>query len=528
MSQIIDQFLAHVSENPTKTALIVGESQCSYAALEQKARDLAQRFLAMGQGRALKIGLALEDCSEFIEVILACLWSGEAAVIADPDWPPTALATNLRGVSIDLLIAEDQIVSALQGVLPDVPVIARSALEQWQAGNGQDEIPKASGDAAFLIGFTSGSTGQPKAFWRSQKSWETSFCASDQELPTRQGDILLCPGLMKHTLGLYAILYALARGATAIGARVFGPSGPEHMASAMLDIVVVQKVTQMALIPPMAHWLARAAQQRNLVFPQVQQITTTAMKLSQTTATLLKVHFPNAAVVEYYGAAEIGFMSIAKPGAAVPDSSVGRAMLGVSLSVRNPETNAELAPGEIGLIAVKSPYLSAGYLFETDQGGFRLLPDGAATVGDYGWLDKQNNLTLSGRENNLMISGGHKVYPGEIERIIRNFTDVETLCVFGLPNPIWGDVVCLATAPLAVSSQDLASLCFAKLPPERCPQIHFGLTRLPSTTTGKTALGVLRDEMQDRFGAQLAAMTMGALKTARARQVFIEPTDFAK
>ena len=526
MSTIIDQFLRRATKTPMKTALIVGDQKRSYARLTQNARRLARCFSARGPG--LRIAIASDDCAEFIEIILACLWSGHTAVIADPDWPASALSANFEGVSVDLLITEDKAAHPLQKVLPkDIPVLSHSALNNWLDQSPQSDFTPATDDTPFLIGFTSGSTGRPKAFCRDQHSWATSFDASDHELSTQQEDILLCPGLMKHTLGLYAVLYAVLRGATAIGSRHFGPDGPEDHADDILDIIEDQQVTQLALIPPMAHWLARAAQRNNRSFSDVRQVTTTAMKLADTTASLLKTHLPKARIIEYYGAAEMGFITIAKPDVPVPAASVGRAMQGVALSIRDPENNAALKPGEIGLVCVRSPYISSGYLFEYDAGGFRVLPDGSVTVGDFGWLDDSGNLTLSGRENNLMISGGHKVYPAEIEAIIRDCIEVETACVFGLPNPVWGDIVCLATAPCSTDAQGLSSLCFDALPPERCPQVHFALDAIPRTSTGKIALAALRDTLGDQHGAALAEMTMGTLKTARQAQRFLRPTDFA-
>lgn len=528
MSIIIDQFLARVVEAPAKTALVIGDGWRSYADLEENARRYACRFSAMANGRRLRIAVALEDCAEFVEIILACLWSGHTTVIADPEWPPSALAHNFEGMDVDLLVSEEKTAAALQAVLADLPVISRNDIDKWLDYGPQSDIPDVSDDAPFLIGFTSGSTGRPKAFCRDQRSWLTSFAASDRELPTRVNDIMLSPGLMKHTLGLYAVLYAVVRGATAIGSRHFGPAGPENHATDLLDVIESQNVTQMALIPPMAHWLARAAQRGGRTFPKVRQVTTTAMKLADMTATLLKTHLPKARIIEYYGAAEIGFITIAKPDIAVPASSVGRAMHGVSLSIRDPQSNTVLPAGEIGLVSVKSPYMSSGYLFEFDQGGFRISADGTATVGDFGWLDEEGNLTLSGRENNLMISGGHKVYPAEIEAVIRNCQEIETACVFGMPNPIWGDVVCLATTPCTISTQALSSLCFDVLPPERCPQVHFMLDEIPHTSTGKVALTNLRKTIGDHYGAELAAMTMGTLKAARESKRFIQPAAFAE
>ncbi|MDJ0626898.1 MAG: AMP-binding protein [Rhodobacter sp.] len=521
MSAIIDQFLTRVSETPAKTALIVGHDRRSYAELKANARRYAEKLSGIAEGRRLNVALALEDCIECIEIVLACLWSGHSVAIADPDWPASALAENFDGIGIDLLIAEEAAAPALEKVLGTVPVAPRDALHDWfDEISGAAFLP-AGDDAPFLIGFTSGSTGKPKAFRRGQGSWCASFGASDHDLPTGPDDIVLCPGLMKHTLGLYAVLYAVLRGATAIGARQFGPTGPESHASGVLDLVAAERVTQLALIPPVAHWLGRAARRENRYFQTVRQVTTTSMKLADSTASLLKTYLPNAAVIEYYGSAETGFITVAKPDAAVPAASVGRAMHGVSISIRDAESGEELPPGEIGLVHMQSLYLSDGYIFEYDTGGFRFSANGWATVGDFGWLDDRGMLTLAGRENNLMISGGHKVYPAEIEAVIRDHTEVEAACVFGLPNPVWGDIVCLATAPRHARLKTLSTLCYDVLPPERCPQVHFPLDELPRTPTGKIALTTLRENLGRRYGTQLAGMTMGTLQATRKARAFI-------
>ncbi|QBF29653.1 class I adenylate-forming enzyme family protein [Thalassococcus sp. S3] len=508
---------------PEKTALIVDGDRRSFAELERNAATIAGRLQAEAGRRPLRVALALEDSAVFVEVLLACLGTGHVIAIADPDWPAETLARNIEDLRFDILIAEADKAEALARAVAPLPVLSHGgamgsvrSLKSWTAEAGALRTwPDVAPTAPFLIGFTSGSTGQPKAFIRDQSSWATSFAASDAEIPTGADDVLLCPGLMKHTLGLYAVLYALARGATALCSRRFGPAGPAAGASEMLDLMDRHDVTQIALIPPMAHWMADAAHTTQRSFDTVRQVTSTAMKLAVTTRQALQEVLPNADIVEYYGAAESGFISISKPAETPPLTSVGRAMSGVELSLRDPDTGHAVPVGEAGQVHIRSHYVSNGYLVERDAGGFRHLSDGWATVGDIGVQDARGMLTIVGRENDLMVSGGHKVYPAEIETVLANVDGLQAACVLGLRNPVWGDVVCVVSSPVDVPTQLIAQSCLAVLPPERCPQVHIAMADLPRTSTGKIARSRLHAYIEETHGAAVSELTMDNLRQAQ-------------
>ncbi|HYH21331.1 MAG TPA: AMP-binding protein [Azospirillum sp.] len=461
-------FVAAALARPDKPALRVGAQALTYGALMEAARRVAAGVAAL-PGASPRVAVQLGNRAEFLEIFLGTVLAGGTVALLDPKWSAAQRQAALGLVQ--------------PAALFDDPDAYRAWRDTQPAG---EPFASVGPETPFLIGFTSGTTGRPKAFIRSQASWVATLEASRAEFAIGPDDGILVPGPLVHGLGLYAAVEGLAAGAVVHVLSRFD-------AAAALDALEEHALTTLVAVPTMLVALVEEATRRGLRLPAVRRVIASGAKLAPAVHERLASAFPEAGVFEYYGASELSFVSVAPSREGVPFDSVGRAFHGVELEIRT--ADGRPAPrGEVGAVWVRSGMLSAGYIGPADGVGFR-AEGGWATVGDRGWIDEHGWLRLIGREGDMLISGGLNVYPAEVEGVLRAHPLVAEAVVLGLPDPYWGDAV---TAVLwwrgaeRASPAELRAWCHTRLEGYKCPRRVFAARDMPLTGSGKIARAQVR------------------------------------
>jgi long-chain acyl-CoA synthetase len=182
---------------------------------------------------------------------------------------------------------------------------------------------------------------------------------------------------------------------------------------------------------------------------------------------------------EFYGSTE-GQFTVYPPGEWLEHpATVGRARAGRTL-----EVDAD------GMVWCRPPPFARFSYWRDEAATAAAWRDGAFTVGDLGRLDEEGYLTLDGRRDDLVISGGVNVYPAEVEAALVDVTGVTELAVFGLDDERWGQRVCVAVvlAPGASGEAVIAALearAAERLAGYKRPKQYTRIPALPRTATGK-------------------------------------------
>jgi len=168
---------------------------------------------------------------------------------------------------------------------------------------------------------------------------------------------------------------------------------------------------------------------------------------------------------------------------------LGAPAAGVEVVVRD-ETGRICSPGEHGEIYLRSPHQMIGHV---DGQGFHELPEGDFhATGDLGYLDARGRLFLGGRAHDVIKSGGYKLYPEEIERVLP-----EGIAVVGIPSAHWGEVI------VAVSEGDGLTETVAKatagLARYKQPRVCLTIEKLPRSLQGKIQRARVRDMVLARY-----------------------------
>lgn len=461
---------ALAAADPLRPALVCDHEVLDRRTFTRAVLALIAELEAMPEPGS-SIALALPNQAHLVALFFAAAMSGRQALVYDPGWPAPYRA------AID---------AALN---PSLTVDGR---EPWlqRALDGADTVPvPPSPDAPFYVGFTSGSTGMPKGYRRSHRSWIESFEVSRIEFGLTEHDVIMAPGGLAASLHLYGIVHALHIGAEAVMMRRFHPRRA-------LGLIAERSVTALYVTPTQLRLLLDAA--GDVICPTLRLLMVSGAKWRPETRAATARLFPNAGIAEFYGASELSFVTIGHAREGVLPGSVGRAAHGVALRIRDAE-GRDLPRGAVGAIWVKSAMIFDDYAC---GGGEEIRREGEwMTVGDHGALDEAGFLHLHGREKRMLVTSGLNVYPEEVERVLVTAAGVEEAAVFGIADPLRGtELIAVLRMDGAPDEAALRAHCRAELPAAKVPRRFIALADWPRTAGGKADLSALRRLAEERLG----------------------------
>jgi malonyl-CoA/methylmalonyl-CoA synthetase len=162
-----------------------------------------------------------------------------------------------------------------------------------------------------------------------------------------------------------------------------------------------------------------------------------------------------------------------------------------------------LPQGEIGMIEVRGPNVFAGYWRMPEKTAEEKRATGWFITGDLGRFDDAGYLFISGREKDLIISGGLNVYPAEVEALIDEMPGVAECAVIGVPHADLGEgvvAVVAAKAPGAVEADAIRAALADTLASFKRPKLVFVVDQLPRNAMGKIQKAELRKLYGESFG----------------------------
>ncbi|ASY61955.1 Long-chain-fatty-acid--CoA ligase [Sinorhizobium sojae CCBAU 05684] len=443
-----------------------------YAIERTAAQATRQSVLS---GRARLIALEIGNHPLFAAAFIAATAGGNCAALIDPHLPEATRRRMKAQLRPEIVIRPD-------GDLLRVEVPSAGQSHALDAFSGSLPLQVGDGAEPFLVVFTSGTTGEPKAIVRDRRSWRISLEAGQSFFGIGPETTTYAPGPLAHGLTLYALAECLWAGAEFIGAAHFEPRPA-------LNEIAERNVKRLVLVPTMLRRLC--AEARGRAWNSVEKITSAGAKLTPADRQAARRTFPGAAVTEYYGASELGFITCSGAADRHGPTAVGRAFPGVRLAILDDDGNT-LPQGETGTIFVESELISDGYIGARDGAGFR-RQGALGTVGDLGFLDADGTLHLIGRAGGMLLSGGNNIYPSEVEAVMMAAAGVEAVCVFGLDHPELGSELAAIIQPNG--SFDRAALArhlADALPRYKHPRKIWLCRHMPMTASGKVAAKELR------------------------------------
>jgi acyl-CoA synthetase (AMP-forming)/AMP-acid ligase II len=500
----------HAQLHPRRLAAKDSARALTYAQYEERANRLANAFGALGLARGDRVAVLAHNCLEWMEIYAACAKSGAVAVPVNFRLAGPEVRFVLEDSGAAALFVGADLADAAASIPGGLPLRPGSCVqiggERPRAGfRGYEEL-LASGSARppgvavrpedpWTIMYTSGTTGRPKGAVRSHQSYALFWLLNAVELGFGRSDVGLAVMPLCH---VNSVFYGFAF--TYLGASVCIYDRPSFDPEHLLGVLAEERITFTSLVPThyvMMLALPEAVRARRDL-SRVGKLMVSSAPARRETKLAIMESFPNSRLFEAYGSTEAGLVTLLRPEEQLEKvGSIGREIVGTGrLRLLDPD-GREVPEGEVGELFARTPTAFDGY-WNQPEASARAFRDGYCTAGDMARRDGDGFYTLVDRKSNLIITGGEKVYPSEVERVLGAHPEVRDVAVIGLPDPKWGEAV-TAVVVAAPGHQPAANglLEYARrqLAGYKCPRTVTFVREdeMPRTATGKILHRVLRE-----------------------------------
>ena len=356
----------------------------------------------------------------------------------------------------------------------------------WYAESPRPWIdPEVTGDSPLLVSLSSGTTGVPKGPRVTHRQFTHRFAVYWIDLGFSAQERFVSATPLYYGGGRGFALAMLT-----VGASVH-MLPPPYDPAALLDYVARERGTAMFLVPTLLRRLLRASPDGQGL-PTLRRLVSSGSVLYPEERQAIRQRL-TPQLFEFYSSTEGGGVSVLGPSEFErhPDS-VGRTCFNVEVQIVD-DQHTELPRGSVGRLRYRSPASARGYWRGDDTEAFR---DGWFYPGDLALMNDDGYLYLKGRIKDVIIRGGVKIYPVDIENILLATPGVLEAAVAGVPAGELGEeIVAFVAAAPGVVAEDLAARCGAVLAPYKVPHEFVFRTSLPKNTLGK----ILKHELIASF-----------------------------
>ncbi len=483
-----------VARAPETVAIIDERGETTFGTFEERTNALANAWAAAGVNAGDGVGIMLRNHAGFLEALFACVKLGAKAIFMNTSFSGPQLASVSEREGVQVLVYDEEFEDVVKDVkAPSGRYRAWTTTEgddaedtiQGLVKNGDTSPPPAPSRHASLIILTSGTTGTPKGAARQQPKSLAPFGAPLSKLPFRGGEVTVLPTPMFHAIGLLQSLIAIGLGSTLILRHRFD-------AGKTLEDIEEHKATALVVVPVMLRRILDEHDKRgrkqdlsslNIVFAGGSQLGgSLATRAMDTMGDVL---------YNLYGSTEVAIATIATPEdlRRAPDS-VGRIVTGSRVRILDND-GKDVPKGETGRIFVGNAMPFEGYT----GGGTKDLIDGLMSSGDVGHFDEHDLLTIDGRDDDMIVSGGENVFPAELEELLAAHDKVSEAAVLGVDDEEFGQrlkAFVVLEDGQELSEDEVKAYAKDNLARYKVPREVVFLDELPRNPTGK----VLKRELK--------------------------------
>ena len=447
-------FLQSVERSPNALALVDGDVSLTYAAWLRVIVHVAGGLHELGLARGDRLLVVLQNRWEMATLHWACQFAG--IVIVPLNWraKPDELDYCVTDAGVKAIVYEpvsaDAVVQspAAQTVprigLDDAP--GRTAgFDALGAGRRQgadanaeaNPKPAANADDYSLILYTSGTTGKAKGVPRRHRHERAAALAHVAQNLYRHGERTLGVMPLYHTMGVRSLLSMALVDGLFVCVRRWSPR-------IALDAIAAYRLTCLYLVPTLYHDLLAEPAFAATDTKSVTKLGFAGAPMNDGLLRRLSAAFEPELFVNHYGSSEVYTFSIDQDATKKPGSA-GRAGINtrlrvVKLTALSPDEVADV--NEEGQIVVDllGDEAFEGYWKRPDANA-KSLRDGWYFTGDTGYLDADGDLFVSGRVDDMIISGGENISPVDIESVLSLHPAVDEVAVAGVKDERWGQRV---------------------------------------------------------------------------------------
>jgi acyl-CoA synthetase (AMP-forming)/AMP-acid ligase II len=482
--------------DPERIALIgvdadLRESPCTYAELDALAEGVAQALRGGQYAAGERIALLSANSVRYVAAVLGIMRAGLVAVPVNFKFPASTIAYVLEDSGARLALFDEPRRASLPQGLPAIALDGPAFLDFLRPGKARPYAPQAD-DVALML-YTSGSTGRPKGVRLSHASHIWTVQARRRATPLDNERALIAAPLYH--------MNALALAFLSVGSHATTVLLPQFTAQAYIRCIERYRCTWLTAVPPM---IAMMLRERDLLArTDLSSVKVIRMGSAPVSASLLaQIHamLPNARVINAFGTTEGGPVVFGPhpQGLPTPPTSVG---------YPHPEVSLRLAPGpgdgpDQGILEMKSPGLMLGYHQRPDLSA-PFTPDGYYATGDVFRRDADGFYSFVGRRDDMFVSGGENIYPGEVEKMLEQHPAVQQAAVVPVDDEIKGQkpvAYIVLRAGHTADAEDIKRYALAHAPAYQHPRQVWFVDHLPLASTNKIDRNQLLRDAASRLG----------------------------
>jgi 2-furoate---CoA ligase len=488
-------FLGSVARDPDALAIVDRDLRLSYAQWYRRISALVAGLDALGLRRGDHIVTLLQNRWEAATLHWACQFAG--IIITPVNWrsTPSELDFFVEDAEARALVYEEVSAAAVEAAnlarrLPRIALdsitagaVSFAELAGRASDRAPDAQPRAGADDWSVMLYTSGTTARPKGVPRRQRAERAAAVAHVAQNLYGRGERTLGVMPLYHTMGVRSLLAMSLIGGTFICLRRFE-------AGEALRLIGAERVTNLYLVPTLYHDLVHHELFAQTDVDSVRKLGFAGAPMTDGLLKKLQAAFRPDLFVNHYGSSEIYTFTIEQNAPAKPGSA-GRA--GINETVRVMTLGAKsvdelAAAGEEGEIIALAASDEAfeGYWRRPDADA-KALRQGWYFTGDTGFVDRDGDLFVTGRVDDIIITGGENVSPVEIESCLSLHAAVSEVAVVGLPDERWGKIItAFVKRRSAIEGEELDAFCRASgLANFKRPRRYVFVAEIPKSPVGK-------------------------------------------
>jgi acyl-CoA synthetase (AMP-forming)/AMP-acid ligase II len=543
---IADLFEHAVDYFPERLAVACGGDEVTYAELEDQANRLAHHLADHGVGTGSHVAMCTRNRLQAIVTMLAVYKLRAALINVNFRYTANEIRYVLDNADVVALVHERSFAERVAEALPGAPSVKHTVViedesdlpytgvlyyEALASSRGEREFEERSNDDLYLL-YTGGTTGMPKGvMWRHEDVWRTlgggiNFMTGEplenEYVQAEMGKVTggmvrLCLAPLIHGNAQWAALMALFGGDTVVLLTQFDPV-------AVWEAVERRKVNVVVLIgDAMARPMIDAFHEGSYDASSVFAISSSAALFSQSVKNEYLQALPNAVITDAIGSSETGFMGI---GMITKDTEQGiggpRVNAGKDTIVIDMDGNP-IPPGsdEIGRLA-RGGHVPLGYYKDPEKTARLFVEvDGKryTVPGDFARHEADGTITLLGRGNTCVNTGGEKVFPEEVEAALMSHPDVFDVLVIGVPDERLGQRVAAVIEPrpgATPSAEDLIAHARKEIAGYKVPRSIWLVDKVQRLATAKADYRWANEYAAQHPESELVSSQVGVATSSRA------------
>ncbi|MFI9385810.1 AMP-binding protein [Kutzneria sp. NPDC052558] len=479
-----------VQQTPNLAATISGERVRTWAESLDRVARLAAALIGLGVRPGDRVGLLAQNSDIYHEFLLAVPWADAVLAPIDPRWSAAEIAFALRDSQTQVLYVDE----ALAPKAPRLRTVIEgvNTVDSLIADHEPAPDARRGGDALAGIFYTDGTTAEPKGVMLSHDNIMVSWLGVLAATNTMPGGRSLHAAPMHHLAAIGGWLSRTVLGGTHVFLPAFTPAG-------MAEAIERHRVTDTLVLPAMLQLLVDSPAAAYYDLSSLYRLSYGAAPISDTLLDRAVKRLPGTEFTQFYGTAELASTAtLLGPDAhLVPwrRGSAGRAAPHVEVLVVD-EHDVEAPRGETGEIVVRGDNVMLGY-WNRPEDTARALRGGWLHTGDVGFMDEDGYLYAIDRLADVIVSGGEKVCPAEVEAALATHPSVALCAVVGVPDRDLGECVHAMVVPVAgvrPTADELRDRARQLVAARKAPHTVEFVEALPLSAAGK----ILKRELRRR------------------------------